>query len=108
MGRNTVTLHPEVSGFCLVSTIPVDSEGIWTWDRWKIKSNLVRFPTIKITSKSDSGCNLGVRFSADWSWSPNLSRTRHVLGLHLELADKTGLLLLQALLQVFPGPLYDS
>ena len=108
MGRNTVTQHPEVSGLCLVSMIPVDSEGIWMWDRWQIKGNLVSFRTIKRTSQSDSGCNLGVRFSADWSWSPNLSRTRHVLGLHLELADQTGLLLLQALLQVSPGPLYDS
>ena len=100
MGQNTVTQHPEVSGLCLISTIPIDSEGIWTWDRRQIKVNLVSFPTIKRMSQSDSGCNLGVRFSADWSWSPNLSRTHHVLGLHLELADQTGLLLLQALLHI--------
>jgi hypothetical protein len=43
--------------------------------------NLVIFPTISSLSQSDSGCILGVHFSADWSWNPRLSRSR--LGLDL-------------------------
>jgi hypothetical protein len=43
--------------------------------------NLVIFPTISIPSQSESGCILGVHFSADWSCNPRWSRTR--LGLDL-------------------------
>jgi hypothetical protein len=43
--------------------------------------NLVIFPTISSPSQSESGCILGVHFSADWSWNPRWSRNR--LGLDL-------------------------
>jgi hypothetical protein len=38
--------------------------------------NLLIFPTISSPSQSESGCILGVHFSADWSWNPRWSRSR--------------------------------
>jgi hypothetical protein len=39
-------------------------------------NNLLIFPTISSLSQSESGCILGVHFSADWSWNPRWSRSQ--------------------------------
>jgi hypothetical protein len=39
-------------------------------------NNLLIFPTISSPSQSESGCILGIHFSADWSWNPRWSRSR--------------------------------
>jgi hypothetical protein len=43
--------------------------------------NLLIFPTISSLSQSESGCILGVHFSADWSCNSRWSRSR--VGLEL-------------------------
>lgn len=54
------------------------------------------------------GCDLGVRFSAAWSWTPNWIRSRLELGLQHDSTALAGLVRLVALLQVLPGPLHGS
>jgi hypothetical protein len=98
----------------LVSTIPVDSGRILVWDRCHWKLYEILLPTIYRTSKSNSVCDLGVRFTTGCSWSPKLKRSRIGLGLHLgtrtgwalnllvDLDTLFGLLLLHAMLPSWP------
>jgi hypothetical protein len=77
--RNTLT----DSGCQLVSKIPVDSRRILAWDRCHWKLYEIVLPTSFRTSKTDSVCDLGVRFIAHCSWTPNWARTWIAFGLHL-------------------------
>jgi hypothetical protein len=67
----------------LVSQIPVDSGRIWAWDQCHWKLYEILLPTIYRTSKTDSVCDLGVRFIAHCSWTSNWTRTWIAFGLHL-------------------------
>jgi hypothetical protein len=75
----------------LVSTIPVDSERILAQDRchWKLYDILL--PTIYRTSKTDYVCDLGVRFIAHCSWTPNWTRTWIAFDLHLGDSNRINL-----------------
>jgi hypothetical protein len=57
------------SGRQLVSKIPVDSRRILH------ETGEIVLPTIYRTSKTDSVCDLGVRFIAHYSWTTNWTRT---------------------------------
>ena len=66
------------------------------------------FPSISSAPKSDSVCNLGVRFSVGCSWSPKLKRSRIGLGLHIDPDVLAGPPHLQGLLHAHAGPLLCS
>jgi hypothetical protein len=60
----------------IYTVIPVDSGWILGWNHLGWLDILFIFPTISSPSQSESGCILGVHFSADWSWNPRWSRSR--------------------------------
>src|SRR6266542_6260268 len=67
----------------IVSTIPVDSEGVWTWDRWHWKGYLLSFPYICGSLKTEFECILGINFNADWSRTPSWAQSGVGLGFQL-------------------------
>jgi hypothetical protein len=88
--------------------IPVDSGRILEWNQLGWLDNLLIFPTKSSPSQSESGCILGVHFSADWSWNPRWSRSR----VGLDLLPVVGALAAPpqhlGLSQVLAGPLQGS
>ena len=96
------------SGRQLVSTIPVDSDGILKWDHFHWFPYEIIFPSIYGSSKTESVYDLGVQFNADCSWTPKRTRSRLGLDLHLYSGTLAGPPHLQALLYVSPGPLLGS
>jgi hypothetical protein len=79
------------SGRQLVSQVPVDSGRIWAWDRCHWKLYEILLPTIYRTSKTDSLCDLSVRFIAHCSWTSNWTRTWIAFGLHLGDSNRINL-----------------
>jgi hypothetical protein len=92
----------------LFSTIPVASGRILRWNQLGWLDNLLIFPTISSPSESESGCILGVHFSADWSWNPRWSRSRVRLDLLPVVAALAAPPQHLGLSQVLAGPLQGT
>jgi len=76
----------------LISTIPIDSKGILTWDQCHWLSYEIILPCIGRMSKMDPICNLGVYFCANYWWSPRWTRTWYGLSLQIGLDAHDSLL----------------
>jgi hypothetical protein len=71
--QKTATQPPDRFWMSTVSTIPIDSDIILTWDQWHWKAFLLSFLCICRTSNLDSVCDLSdvskVAWSKTLSWS---------------------------------------